>query len=70
MHFLFVPLLLAVLGLPLSVIAATTPLCDGLNRQVIAAAWYEGWAAATITPESIPFDKLDVVTFAFALVSF
>ena len=67
MHYLFVPSLLAVLGLPLSVIAA---LCDAQNRPVLASAWYEGWAASTIPPSMIPYDKLNAVTFTFALVSF
>jgi hypothetical protein len=69
MHYfkLFVPSLLAALGLPLSVIAA---LCNGQNQPMVAAAWYEGWAADTITPGSLPYNKLNLITFAFALVSF
>jgi hypothetical protein len=63
MHYLS---LLAALGLPLSVIAA---LCDAQNRQVYASGWYEGWEAATIPPDSIPYEHLNLVTFAFALVS-
>jgi hypothetical protein len=63
MHYLS---LLAALGLPLSVIAA---LCDAQNAPVFAAAWYEGWLAATVPPSSISFDKLNLITFTFASVS-
>ena len=68
-HYLFVTVLslLAALGLPLLVIAA---LRDAHNRPVVASAWYEGWAAQNTTPDMIPYDKLNTVTFAFALVSF
>jgi hypothetical protein len=72
MHYLFVPSLLAALVLPLSVIhvAAAAQLCDAQNRPVLASAWFEGWAAQNTTPAMIPLDKLNTVTFAFALVSF
>jgi hypothetical protein len=64
MRYLFVPLLLAALGLPLSVIAAR--LCNPQNQPVRAMGWVEGWAF----PPSISYDKYSVLTFAFALVSF
>lgn len=68
MHYLFVPSLLAAFSLvPLSVIAA---LCNAKNQPVFAGGWYEGWASAKIPPSAIPFDKLNFISFAFALVSF
>lgn len=67
MHYLFLPLLLAALVLPLSAIAAQ--LCDTQKRPIIASAWYQGWTAQNMTPAMIP-DNLNRVIFAFALVLF
>lgn len=64
MFYSFFPLLLAALGLPLSV---TGKLCNSQNLPVNALAWYEGWASA---PSSISYNKYSALTFAFALVSF
>lgn len=67
MHYLFVPLLLAALGLPLSVIANLNPkLCNSKNNPVVAMAYYQNWGTAP----SVPYQKLDIITYAFALVSF
>ena len=68
MYYSFLPLLLAVLGLPwpLSVIA-TGKLCNSQNLPVNALAWYEGWAPA---PSSISYKKYSALTFTFASVSF
>ena len=65
MQYLFVPLL--ALALPLSVIAA---LCDKNNKptNMLASVYFEGWG--NITADMIPFDSVNAVTFAFALVSF
>lgn len=70
MQYLFVPSLLAALGLPFSVIAV---LCDKHNRKSdvrLPSIYYEGWAADKTTPDMIPFDRIKVVNFAFALDPF
>lgn len=70
-HYLFMPSLLAALGLPLLVIAGTcqAPITKPSGGKM-AAAWYEGWAADVITPDMIPFNLLNTIIFAFALVSY
>ncbi|KAF7323688.1 Glycoside hydrolase family 18 protein [Mycena kentingensis (nom. inval.)] len=39
---------------------------DGETADVIASAWYPGWLAADFPPSSIPWDRYNAMTFAFA----
>lgn len=76
MQYLLVPSMLVALGLPLSVIAGR-PMCDRRDNPddtgvpigtMYASAWYPGYAANYITPDMIPFNQLDSIKFAYALV--
>lgn len=62
MHYLFATSLLAALGLPFSVIAASS--C----KRFTSCAWFENWG--NFTPSEVPWEKYNYVTYAFASVSF
>ncbi|KAJ7098300.1 glycoside hydrolase family 18 protein [Mycena epipterygia] len=55
-------------------LVVTTPSTSGIQDRnnatdpsdVIASAWYPGWLATDFPPSSIPWDKYNAMTFAFA----
>ncbi|KAJ7931214.1 glycoside hydrolase family 18 protein [Mycena leptocephala] len=49
---------------PVGGIQQATNATDG--SDVIASAWYPGWLATDFPPSSIPWDKYNAMTFAFA----